>query len=42
MNFAIKGVEEEIAMGYMTEEESDFEVKEEDKEPEGQGLPSTS
>jgi len=40
--FAIKGVEEEISMGYMTEEEFDCEDKEEDKDHEGQGLPSTS
>lgn len=40
--FARRGVEEEIARGCMTYEESDFEVEEEDKEHEDQGLPSTS
>jgi len=41
-DYARRGVEEEIAMGYMTEEESDSEDQEEDKELESQGLPGTS
>jgi hypothetical protein len=40
--FAKIGVEEELAMGYMTAEEFDFEDEEEDEESEGQGLPGTS
>jgi hypothetical protein len=37
-----KGVEEEEAKGCLLDEDSDFEDEEEDKEPEVQGLPSTS
>jgi len=37
-----KGVEEEEARGYLHNEDSHFEDEEEDKEPEGQGLPRTS
>jgi len=43
-DYAIRGFEEEIAIGHMTEEEYDYEVEEEDeiKEPEGKGISSTS
>jgi len=39
---ARRGVEEEQTRGYLPDEDSDFEDQEEDKEPEGQGIPSTS
>ena len=40
--YARRKLEEEEARGYPLDEDYDFEEEEEIKDPEGQGLPSTS
>jgi hypothetical protein len=40
--FSRRGVDEEEAREYLLDEDSDFENKEVDNEPERQGLPSIS
>jgi len=41
-DYARRKIEEEEAIGYPLDEDYNFEEEEEIKEPEGQGLPSTS